>query len=1163
MRGLKRLRDIRLRTKLLVAYLGLAVLLFTSGGIGAFIMVERAIKTNIENDLRLATRTIINMVETTALGSIRNYLRAVAERNLEIAREVYRRYERGQLSAQEARQEIRNLLLSQTIGQTGYIYCVNSQGVAMVHPNTGVEGNNWYHFDFVRRQTRLKTGYIEYRWQNPGEPTARPKALYMTYFEPYDWIISVSSYRDEFHELLPMNEIRQSVKALKFGTSGYAFVADRQGNAIIHPEMQGQNLLQMAKVDTEFFDTMLAKEFGRITYFWKNPGEPRAREKISLFGYIPELQWLVGSTAYLDELYAPLKRSRNLIIVFIAGAVGVSLVLTLFVSDTITRRLGHLTEVIEKGDRGDLTLRAAPGPDDEIGRLGRMFNAFMQRLQQSHEQLAAEVEKHRATTVSLQHERDFNAMVLSTADALVIVLDGAGRIVSFNRACAECSGFAPEELTDRFLWDVLIPEDEIDAAKAVFENLSAANVSNRHLNHWQTKDGNRRTIQWSNAAMIGADGQIQYVVGAGLDLTEHRAVERALRQSEALFEAVFNQTFQFIGILKPDGTTLSINQTALDFAGIEGDALVGLKFWEGPYWQHAPDIQARLIEAIQRAARGEFTRMELTHIRHDGVERIVDFSLKPIFDDRGEVTLLIPEGRDITERKKAEEILRLSEEKYRILVENAHDAIFIAQDGRLLYANHSTEVLTGYSTAELQRRPFTDHVHPDDRALVARRHRARMAGEAPPNFYSIRLLNRSGEVKWADLNAVRIEWEGRAAVMCFARDITSQKQIEAQLLQAQKMEAIGTLAGGIAHDFNNNLQAILGYTQLLLMDGYGSDKEQEMLVTIQHAAEHARELTQQLLTFSRKIESQLAPLDLNAELHAVAKLLKRTLPRMIEIDVDLADDLRIVAADSAQVEQVVMNLGINAGHAMPDGGRLTIATCNVTLDDDFCRRHPGAVPGDYAMLHIADTGVGMDARTCNHIFEPFFTTRETGDGTGLGLAMVYGIVKSHNGYITCESEPGQGAIFKIYFPAASMTTVSPVVKEDLDPIAGQGECVMVVDDDQTVRELGRQLLERFGYRVCEASDGEAAIRRYRRRVAEIDLIILDLNMPGMGGVACLEAIRALNPTVPVLIASGQSPAGQVKATLDQLAQGFVGKPYELKSMLRMVRATLDRAGQLG
>jgi hypothetical protein len=249
---LNKLRNLRLRTKLLVAYLGLAVFLFTSGGIGAYYLVERAIRTNIENDLRHATRAIINMVETTAQGSIKNYLRAVAERNLEMAHLIHGRHLNGRLTELEARREIRALLLSQTIGNTGYIYCIDSRGMATVNPNTDVQGNSWLHFDFVRQQTRQKTGYLEYQWQNPGEPSARPKALYMTYFAPFDWIISVSTYREEFLEILCLDEIRRSVKELQFGESGYACLeAIREMNAAVQviiaggqaPDRQTQSVL--------------------------------------------------------------------------------------------------------------------------------------------------------------------------------------------------------------------------------------------------------------------------------------------------------------------------------------------------------------------------------------------------------------------------------------------------------------------------------------------------------------------------------------------------------------------------------------------------------------------------------------------------------------------------------------------------------------------------------------------------------------------------------------------------------------------------------------------------------------------------------------------------------------------------------------------------------
>jgi nitrogen-specific signal transduction histidine kinase/ActR/RegA family two-component response regulator len=390
------------------------------------------------------------------------------------------------------------------------------------------------------------------------------------------------------------------------------------------------------------------------------------------------------------------------------------------------------------------------------------------------------------------------------------------------------------------------------------------------------------------------------------------------------------------------------------------------------------------------------------------------------------------------------------------------------------------------------------------------------------------------------------------------RDITDQKKMEAQLRRVQKMDAVGTLAGGIAHDFNNNLQAISGYTQLLLMDEQSSHRQKEMLTVIKNTCSHASELTRQLLTFSRKIESQLVPLDLNVELREAIKLLQRTLPRMIRIETRLAPDLCIVEADRVQFEQIVMNLSINAGHAMPDGGSLILETGNVDLDDAYCRSHVGAVPGPYAMLSVTDTGIGMDTNTREHIFEPFFTTRETGRGTGLGLAMVYGIVKSHNGYIDCQSEIGKGTVFSIYFPAAAGG--GPAEKpSDSAPQHPMGrESILLVDDDEGVRDVGREILKRFGYRVIEAEDGESGLDRLGELGEKIDLILLDLNMPGMGGRRFLEKIREKGCTVPVLITSGDVPKGELKAFLDEQAQGIMSKPYEIGSLLTVVREILDR-----
>ncbi len=388
-------------------------------------------------------------------------------------------------------------------------------------------------------------------------------------------------------------------------------------------------------------------------------------------------------------------------------------------------------------------------------------------------------------------------------------------------------------------------------------------------------------------------------------------------------------------------------------------------------------------------------------------------------------------------------------------------------------------------------------------------------------------------------------------------DITEIKQLQTQLQQAQKMEAIGTLAGGIAHDFNNLLQAILGYTQMLLLNRKKEDPGFANLKGIEKAGVRASKLTRQLLTFSRKVESQLRPGDINQEIIQVEKLLKRILPKMIDIELNLNDMLKIINVDSTQMEQVLMNLAVNARDAMPDGGKLIIETDNVVLNDEFCRIHIGIVPGTYVMLAVSDTGHGMDREIVEHIFEPFYTTKETGKGTGLGLAMVYGIVKSHSGYITCNSEAGSGTTFKIYLPVIEEAIDDEPEDEPKAMPEGGAETILLVDDESFIRDLGEQILTRFGYSVFTVADGESALACYREKGAHISLVILDLSMPGMGGQRCLEALIRINPRVKVVIASGYAADEPKAKAMKAGACGFISKPYEMKKLLKVMREMID------
>ena len=380
------------------------------------------------------------------------------------------------------------------------------------------------------------------------------------------------------------------------------------------------------------------------------------------------------------------------------------------------------------------------------------------------------------------------------------------------------------------------------------------------------------------------------------------------------------------------------------------------------------------------------------------------------------------------------------------------------------------------------------------------------------------------------------------------------EQLQHQLQHAQKMEAIGTLAGGIAHDFNNLLQGIQGYCELLLFKN--TDQPPRDMQEILRAAKRGGELTRQLLTFSRKVESNLAPIDLNQVISDMRDMLERTIPKMIKVKLHLKTNLSFVKGDSSQLEQVLMNLAVNARDAMPEGGLLTIGTEDVVLDPQYHLILPEIAPGPYVLLTVSDTGQGMDLATQNRIFDPFFTTKSVGKGTGLGLAIVYGIVKNHQGHITCYSEPAKGTAFKVYLQAITHNAAT-IREEAADDMPRGTETILLIDDEVFIREIGQRILKEFGYTVLTAEDGERALEIYQKDGASIDLIILDIIMPGMGGEQCLKKLIAAHAQVKIVIASGYSANGPVSDTMLRGAQDFINKPYDVGQLLRTVRRVLD------
>ncbi|MBW2104042.1 MAG: PAS domain S-box protein, partial [Deltaproteobacteria bacterium] len=643
----------------------------------------------------------------------------------------------------------------------------------------------------------------------------------------------------------------------------------------------------------------------------------------------------------------------------------------------------------------------------------------------------------------------------------------------------------------------------------------------------------------------------------GIEAEEkERAIRQALQESEERFRAFIGATtFEGI-ILNREGVIADINDQFAKMYGYEREELIGMKALD----TIAPESRDYVRKMIQERHEEPY---EAVALRKDGSTFPIEVHARTI-NYRGK-TVRAAAIRDMTERKLVEESLKQEEEKFRVLVEKAPFGIsLVRKDGRYTYVNPKFVETFGYRLEDIPTgRDWFEKAFPDEG------YRKKVVStwlNDLKRFEIGQVRQQTFDVTCSDGSQKKILFRSVTLAgghqFIIYEDITEKENLERQYQHAQKMEAVGTLAGGIAHDFNNLLQAILGYTQILLLDREEKDAAYARLKEIEKSARRASELTQQILTFSRKVESVRRPMDLNQEVRQVVKLLKRTIPKMIEIELFFEKDLGIINADPAQVEQIIMNIAVNARDAMPEGGKLLIETENIVLDEEYCKTHLGASPGKYALLRISDTGSGMDKETLEHIFEPFFTTKDIGRGTGLGLAMVYGIVKEHGGYIMCYSEPGTGTEFKVYFPVIEQE--EPFRMGDdrdggPDSIPGGTEVVLLVDDEQSILDTAKEMLGRFGYRVITAGSGEDAIHTVKRAVTGDkdtpfpDIVILDLSMPGMGGHACLERLLEMHPDMKIVIASGYSVNGAANNTLKAGAKGFISKPYRLEEMLRKVR----------
>jgi PAS domain S-box-containing protein len=517
-------RGLRIRHKLLISYSIVFILSISLGSAFIYLFVREDIKKTIESELNNSTKAILNLVRTSAAVSIKNHLRAVAEKNLELIQYYYQKSINGNLTQEEAQKQVANLMLSQTIGKSGYIYCMNSNGLVAVHPQTVLINTDVSNFEFVKKQLELKKGYIEYDWKNPGETQMRPKALYMLYFAPWDWIISVSSYRREFRDLVDVNDFRKGVLDMQLGQSGYSFVIDGQGTAIIHPKLQGINILKTKDLPNQFLEEMQRRKTGKMIYLWKNPGEAEERLKLVIYNHIPEYDWIVASSSYLDEFYNPLTTIRNLIIGTVIATLILVLPITFKISASITDPLRKLMRHLSHMGIGNFASRMESTTSDEIGQLYDYFNRFIEQLEYYHQDLTKEIQVRREAEEDLRESEARYRSVMEAAPDPIVTYDMQGQVTYINTAFSRVFGWTADECLGRKM-DHFVPEENWEETNRMILAVLAGETLTGTQTRRYNKTGDIVYVSISGSTYRDRKGQLMGSVIILRDVTNSRRLQ--------------------------------------------------------------------------------------------------------------------------------------------------------------------------------------------------------------------------------------------------------------------------------------------------------------------------------------------------------------------------------------------------------------------------------------------------------------------------------------------------------------------------------------------------------------------------------------------------------------------------------------------------------------
>jgi two-component system cell cycle sensor histidine kinase/response regulator CckA len=764
------------------------------------------------------------------------------------------------------------------------------------------------------------------------------------------------------------------------------------------------------------------------------------------------------------------------------------------------------------------------------------------------------------------HQRFFD--IIEFLPDATFVIDQERKVIAWNKAIEAMTGIKKEDILGKGDYAYAVPfygEPRPILVDAIFGG-TVEGSKNRYDFITQeggtffaevyvpmTYQGKGAFLSATASPLFDTEGRTIGAIESIRDVTEHKRVERELQESEERYRIAIESSNDGIAIMKGD-EHLYVNQRFVEMFGYnDPDEIIGES---NSKTVHPDDLQ--LVSDINvRRQRGDPVpaRYEFKGIKKDGTPIYLEVSATGT-KYKGHLVSLVY-LRDITSRRQAEEEITRERKKLKTLSDNApFGMVLIDKDDHFTYINRKFTELFGYNLSDIpDGKTWCRKAYPDAeyRHRVISAWRADLHDTRPgeqKNIFTVICKDKTQKiVRFIYLVLVT----GDSLMTC--EDITELRQLESQLRQAQKTEAIGTLAGGIAHDFNNILTALMGYATLIQMKLDTKNPLRSYVDEVLLASEKAVDLTQSLLAFSRKQSVTLVPVNMNHTIKEAAKLLRRLLTEDIELRTYLADANTIVMADKSQMDQILFNLVTNARDAMPKGGTLTIETAIAVIDDAFIRVHGFGDSGNYVQIKITDTGMGMDEITRQKIFDPFFTTKEVGKGTGLGLATVYGIVKSHNGYITVDSALHKGSVFHIYIPHVTLKVDE--TEDTVIPIKRGKETILIAEDNEGVRRFMREVLQKYGYIIREAVDGEDAIERFKEH-RDIDLVIIDSVMPRKNGRETYEEIHNMDPHVKVLFTSGYTKDIVLDKGIEEKEFDFIAKPLSLNKLLQKVREVLDK-----